>query len=150
MSELSPTLLRRFAWTGPGLIVVFSIGLVALARFFPPPPPSAPARDVTALYQAHAGAIRLGCFVMIVGLVLLIPWGVALAAWTRRIPAVSPALASAQLVCVGVSTALIEFIPTVWALAAYRPGEVSADVTQTVNDLGWFLLLFAWPPFSLW
>jgi hypothetical protein len=150
MDELSPALLRRFAWGGPALIVVFSVGLIALARFFPPPPPSASARDVAALYQADGGAIRLGCFVMIVGLVLLVPWGTALAAWTRRIPAASPALAHAQLVCVGVSTTLIELIPTVWAVAAYRPGEVSADITQTTNDLGWFLLLFAWPPFSLW
>jgi hypothetical protein len=146
----NPKLLKLFTWSGPVLVVLFSAGLIPLARFFPPPSPAADAASVAALYRDHATSIRLGCFAMIIGLVFLVPWGIALAAWTRRIPAVSSALVSGQWVCLAVSTALIEIIPTVWAVAAYRAGVISADVTQTVNDFGWFLLLFAWPPFSLW
>jgi hypothetical protein len=150
VDALNPKLLRLFAWSGPALVVVFSVGLIPLARFFPPPSPAADAATIAAIYRDHAMSIRLGCFAMIVGLVFLVPWGIALAAWTQRIPTVSGALVSGQWVCLAVSTALIEVIPTVWAVGAYRPGVVSADVTQTVNDFGWFLLLFAWPPFSLW
>lgn len=147
MNDLDPRLLRRFVWAGPALIVVFSLGLIPLAGFFPPPAPSAGSTQIALLYSGHALPIRIGCFVMIVGLVLLIPWGTAIAAYTR---AAGAGLRYAQLACVAVCTALIELIPTTWALAAYRPGEVAADITRTVNDFGWFLLLFAWPPFSLW
>lgn len=143
-------LLRALAWGGPVLTVVFGLGLIPLAGFFPPPSPTADPRSIALLYAEHHTSIRLGCFAMIVGLVFLVPWGVALAAWCRRIPGADPALATGQLVCLGVSTALIEVIPTVWAVAAYRAGSAVPDVTQAFNDLGWFLLLFAWPPFSLW
>jgi hypothetical protein len=149
VDTLDTRLLRTFTWCGPVLTVVFSIGLIPLARFFPPPSPAADGATIARLYAAHATEIRLGCFAMIVGLVFLVPWG-ALAAWCWRIPGADPALANAQLVCLAVSTALIEVIPTVWAVAAYRAGGAAADVTQAFNDLGWFLLLFAWPPFSLW
>jgi hypothetical protein len=147
---MNPRLLRTLTWGGPVLTVVFAAGLIPLAGFFPPPSPAADAQTIARLYAEHATAIRLGCFAMIVGLVFLVPWGLALAAWCRRIPGADPALATGQLVCLAVSTALIEVIPTVWAVAAYRAGTAAPDVTQALNDLGWFLLLFAWPPFSLW
>ncbi|HEX4247863.1 MAG TPA: hypothetical protein VH008_08335 [Pseudonocardia sp.] len=150
MTNLDPRLVRLFIWAGPALAVVFGIGLIPLAGFFPPPAPSAGSAEIVRLYTEHALSIRLGCFVMIVGLVLLIPWGIAIAALTGRISRAGAMLASGQIACVAASTTLIELIPTTWALAAFRPGEVAADITRTVNDFGWFLLLFAWPPFSLW
>lgn len=143
-------LIRALTWGGPVLTVVFSAGLIPLAGFFPPPSPTLDAQSIAGLYAEHATAIRLGCFAMIVGLVFLVPWGVALAALCRRIPGADPSLVTGQLVCLAVSTTLIEVIPTVWAVAAYRAGTAAADVTQAFNDLGWFLLLFGWPPFSLW
>lgn len=150
MTNLDPRLVQQFTWAGPALAVVFGIGLIPLAGFFPPPEPSAGSAEIVRLYTEHGLAIRAGCFTMIIGLVLLIPWGIAVATLTNRIGRVGSPLVYGQITCLAVSTTLIELIPTTWALAAFRPGEVSADITRTVNDLGWFLLLFAWPPFSLW
>jgi hypothetical protein len=150
MTNLEPGLARAFTWAGPALAVTFGVGFVLLAGFFPPPAPSADSATIARLYSEHQLAIRGGCFLMIVGLVLLIPWGIALAALTERIPGSSSLLTYGQLACIATSTTLIEIIPTTWALAAYRPAEVAADITRTVNDFGWFLLLFAWPPFGLW
>ncbi|HTF54719.1 MAG TPA: hypothetical protein VK735_45370 [Pseudonocardia sp.] len=150
MTNLDPRLARAFTWAAPALSVLFGVGFMPLAGFFPPPAPSADSATIARLYIEHQLAIQCGCFLMIIGLVLLIPWGIALAALTDRIPGASTLLTYGQLACVATSTTLIEIIPTTWALAAYRPTEIAADITRTVNDFGWFLLLFAWPPFSLW
>jgi hypothetical protein len=37
-----------------------------------------------------------------------------------------------------------------WGVASFRPGGVSPDITLTLNDIGWFLFLFAAPTFMLW
>jgi hypothetical protein len=150
MGNSHQKLLRYLAWSGPVLMVVFSIGLILLARFFPPPAPTASAEDIVKLYQDHALGIRVGCFTMVIGLVFLVPWGTGIAMWTRHIDDRFAILSNAQIACVAMSTAIIVLIPTVWALAAFRPGQMDPDITRTINDLGWFLLLFAWPPFSIW
>ena len=36
-----------------------------------------------------------------------------------------------------------------WQSAQYRAGDVSAEVTQSMTDLGWFFYLGSWAPFSL-
>ncbi|HEY1967736.1 MAG TPA: hypothetical protein VGH89_07295 [Pseudonocardia sp.] len=150
MNELNPRTLRWCAWSGPVLIVVFSAGLIPLARFFPPPSPTSGSQQIAQMYAEHATPIRIGCLVMVIGLVFLVPWGAGIAMATRRAEAGLPILGHTQVASVAMSTALIVLIPTTWALAAFRPGEIAPDVTRTVNDFGWFLLLFAWPPFSIW
>jgi hypothetical protein len=35
-------------------------------------------------------------------------------------------------------------IGTVWAVASFRAGEISPDVTLTLSDMGWFMFLFPW------
>ncbi|GAA5149932.1 hypothetical protein GCM10023321_14560 [Pseudonocardia eucalypti] len=147
MTELDARLLWPFTWSGPALAGIFGIGFVGLAQFFPPPAPTADGATIARLYIEHGSAIKIGCFVMIVGLVLLIPWAIALAALTGRS---SGLLRHGQIACAATSTTLIEIIPTTWALAAFRPADLSEGVTRAFNDFGWFMLLFAWPPFSLW
>jgi hypothetical protein len=49
-----------------------------------------------------------------------------------------------------VSIAVGVLVPTVWAVAAYRPETYSSDIVLMLNDAGWFLVLFTWPPFSMW
>ena len=49
-----------------------------------------------------------------------------------------PILFYTQVASVGVSTMVILFIPVFWGIGAFRPGEVSVEITQTGNDAGWF------------
>jgi hypothetical protein len=34
--------------------------------------------------------------------------------------------------------------------AAFRPGRIDPGITQTLNDAGWYILLFTFTIFSLW
>jgi hypothetical protein len=140
------------AWAGPALVVVFLIGCIPLAGFIPPPHPADSAQRIAQIYREHTTSIRLGCLLMTVGLSLIAPWGAALTVWTRRMEQEKqfPTLTYTQVASVAVATVIVVLIPIAWAVAAYRPTDVSPDVTRTWNDFAWFLFLFSWPPFSVW
>lgn len=138
------------AWSGPALVVLFLIGCIPLAGFIPPPSPAASADEIAAMFRDDTTAIRIGCLVMIVGLSLIAPWGATIAAQTRRMERGFPILTYTQIACVGAALIVVIFIPMAWAVAAFRPDDVSPDVTRSWNDFAWFLFLFTWPPFSVW
>lgn len=149
MEQLSPRLHRVFTLTGPALVVIFFAGFL-LSGIFPPSDPSASARDIAASYASDVTAIRIGCALMCFALTLFAPFGTLIAMWTRRAERGFPLLTSLQLVALAACTTVVVIIPLTWALAAYRPDDVTPDVTRMLHDAGWFLFLFSWPPFSLW
>ncbi|HTK64007.1 MAG TPA: hypothetical protein VL595_16585 [Pseudonocardia sp.] len=147
--SLSPRLHRTFALIGPALVVIFFAGFL-LSGFFPPSDPSATARGIADMYRADTTAIRVGCVLMCVGLALFAPYGCLIAMCTKQIEKRFPLLTYVQLVALAACTTVVVLIPLTWALAAYRPDDVSPDVTRMLHDAGWFLFLFSWPPFSIW
>jgi hypothetical protein len=38
----------------------------------------------------------------------------------------------------------------IWLTAAFRPDEISPDITRALHDLGWIVFLVDVPPFSVW
>jgi hypothetical protein len=138
------------AWCGPAAMVLMGIGLIPLAQFIPPPHPGASAAAIRHLYTSNLTGIRVGMVASIIALSLLAPWAVAVALQTRKVEGASPALTYVQLVSVAISWTTGVLAVLVWAVAAFRPGETSPDITRMLNDLGWFLFLFPWPPFSVW
>jgi len=138
------------AWCGPAAMVLMGIGLIPLAHFVPPPSPGASAEAIKFLYTSNLTGVRLGMVAGIIALSLLAPWAVAVALQTRRAEGAAPALTYVQLVSVAISWTTGVLAVLVWAVAAFRPGETLPDITRTLNDLGWFLFLFPWPPFSVW
>jgi hypothetical protein len=139
------------AWLGPTMIVLFIIGSVWLARYFPPAiHPSDPARTVADFYAANATRIRIGLVLTCCAYGVMGTWGVAMAVQTRRREGAFPALTYVQLTAMATGTAQIVVMAAVWAGAAFRAGEVSPEITQTLNDVGWMLLLGTWIPFTIW
>jgi hypothetical protein len=136
---------------GPGMMVLFLIGSVLLAQYFPPHiHPNDSARDVANWYAAHTGRIRIGLVFTCCAYGVMATWGVAMAAQTRRKEGMFPTLTYVQLTGMAAGTAQIVVMAGVWAAAAFRPGQVSPEITQTLNDLGWMLLLGTWIPFTIW
>jgi hypothetical protein len=138
------------AWTGPALTLLFAIGLIPLARFFPPPSPGRSAASIADLYTDHLTAVRIGCVVMSIAMALIAPWGVTLAMTMRRTERGMPVLTAIQLVSVAVCTMCAVMLTMVWGTAAFRPGHLSPDTTRMLNDFAWFLFLFDWAPFTVW
>ena len=50
----------------------------------------------------------------------------------------------------GANFVVATLIPLVWALGAFRPQEISPEITRAINDLGFFLFTFAWTPGGAW
>jgi hypothetical protein len=145
------TVVKVCAWTGPAMTLLFLIGAVPLARFFAPPYSAqhSPA-EVAQFYVDNLTGIRLGCVAMCFSAALFLPFGLAIAAVIRRTDPAGVLLSWIQVASVAVATIVIVFIPIFWGIGTYRAGSVSPEITQTWNDAGWFGVLFAVPPFSLW
>jgi hypothetical protein len=144
-------LIKVCAWTGVAFCVLFLIGAVPLARVFAPPYSAMhTAVQVQAFYVRHLTGIRLGCFVMMVASALFLPFGLSITAVVHRSDAAGRLLTWIQIASVAVATVVIFLIPVFWGVASYRAGHTSAQVTQSWNDAGWFGVLFAVPPFSVW
>lgn len=139
----NPSFNRLCIWAGPAFVVLYSAGIL-VSGMFPPPSPNSTPSDIIELYGTHATQMRLGCILMLFGAGFIAPWAVAIAMQMRRSELGSPvltysALASAFFVAIDAS-----LIPTFWALATFRAGAISPDITVTLNDLGWFLFMFPW------
>lgn len=122
------------------------VGLWPAAGFFPPHLPSASAEEIAAIYQRDAIGIRIGMIVIMMAGALYAPFTAAIAAQMRRIEhRATPVLTYTQLAA-GIATILLFLTPAlIWTVAAYRP-ERPAEITQALNDLGWFFFVM---PFVL-
>jgi hypothetical protein len=144
-------LVKVSAWTGPAMTLLFLIGAVPLANFFVPPYSAQhSANEVAQMYVDNLTGIRLGCVLMCFAGALFLPFGLSIAAATRRPDPAGVLLSWIQVASVAVSTIVILLIPIFWGIGTYRAGQVAPEITQTWNDGGWFGVLFAVPPFSLW
>ena len=139
------------AWTGPLLAVLFAIGAVLLGRFIPPwVRPHYSAQKVAHIFALHHGRILAGAFITIISMSLVAPWGVSIAAQTRRKEGEFPVLTYVQLMCVAIGTTVVVLMSMMWAVAAFRPHEYSPQTVMALNDVAYFLFLFTWAPFSVW
>lgn len=129
-------ILRVLVWCGPLMVLLFLVAFLFLAGFIPPSAPSATAAENVALYAESPTGIKAGMVLAMIGSALLTPWGVAISGQLNRIAGVKP-LATTQLLSSALG-ALTFIIPiTLWLAAAYRYDARSADVTQTLQDIGW-------------
>jgi len=138
------------AYGGMVFAVLFGIGFVAIARFVPPLDPSDTAEQTAAIFRADQGKIRIGLLVCYLGAPFYLAFGAAINAQTRRIAGLSKTLTQLQAAAFSASLILIIGPFMLWWVAAFRPGDVSAELTQTLNDLGWVSFLVGWVPFVTW
>lgn len=138
------------AWSGPFFVIVFFIGLVLFMGFVPPPSPLDSGEQIAAMYTDHLTSIRIGIIICSLCVALMASWGASIAVRTKRTEREFPVFTYTQLACIGVGTMVAVFCFLVWAVAAFRPGEIAPETTRMLNDLGWFLFLFDVAPFMLW
>jgi hypothetical protein len=148
----NPGVLKFCAWMGPAFVLMWVIGAAPLAHFVFVPPPSAANTALQTVHQyvRHLTGIRIGCVFMIFSSALYAFWGVAVSVYARPAESGRPVLFYAQIVCMAGCVVVIMFIGFFWGVAAFRPGHTSPSVTQALNDLGWFGVLFTGAPFTGW
>ena len=133
------------AWGGPFCAALLGIGLL-LAGFVPPPSPNLSAEELAAIYQAKPNLIRAG---MVIGLFGMAGWAAligAISAQMRRMQGVGRMPAYVQLGAgsIGVLTVMLPVM--IFAITAFRP-ERDPQITQALNDLGWLIIIPAFPTF---
>lgn len=137
---------------GPVMILSFVIGSVWLARLFPPAiHANWTSAEVVQWFSDHGDKkYMIGMVFTTFAYSVMATWGVGMATQTRRKEGAFPTWTYLQLVNMAAGTACIVVMGAIFALCAYRPGEIDPDITRTLYDLGWFLLLGTWMCFTFW
>ena len=138
------------AWCGVAMLSLFVVGWVLLARMVPPPAPAASAEEIKAFFLTDLTSKRIGLALCICVWGLLIPWGTAMAAQTRRAERGFPTLTLIQIACATCMATLGVIMLVLWSVAAFRPDELAADTTRMLHDIGWFIFLIDWAPVTFW
>jgi hypothetical protein len=139
------TFQRACAWSGIVCVALFFAAFVA-ADFIPPLAPHSSAQSIARFYRDHATRIRIGGVIMLLSGMFYAAFTGVISAQMRRIPGVHVSAVYVQLAA-GAFACLTFLVPAMlFEVAAFRPGR-SPEVTQTLNDMGWILLVMPWPPF---
>jgi hypothetical protein len=133
------------AISGPIATVAFLGGLLA-AGFLPPTPPTTSTADVVALYQQHVTGIRICAISMLVLLSGLMAQYAGLSDQIKRIQSrTARSWSIVQVTLGGISLVPVYGSAIAWALGTYRL-ERAPEITQMLNDAGWFCLVMPVTP----
>lgn len=134
------------AWCGILCPLVAFGGVWLGAGFLPPHLPMASALEIAAIYQQNATGIRVGMVILLISGALYLPFTAAITVQMRRIETrATPVLTCTQFGA-GISSCMLFIVPAlIWTATAFRP-ERNPDITQAMNDFGWFFFVM---PFIL-
>jgi hypothetical protein len=132
------------AWCGPVFLVLFGIGLVALAGFVPPPAANDTPQEAVRLYTEHRTKVQAGLSLMLFSTVFVAPWVAVISTQLRRIRVKGiQTLVYGQLIAGG-AFLFVAIVPVMTMIvASFRP-ERNPEITQALNDLAWipFIMVF--------
>jgi len=148
MLEENPRMLRLFAWSGPFLVLCWIVALVGYGRFIPATSPADDPQAIADFYLRHTTALRIDTVILMLTGGFWATWGAAIATFIKRMEKGS-LMTFTTVALVGGGYVFFEFVALFWGVAAFRPGELDPQITTTLHDLGWFSVLFDWPPFAL-
>ena len=136
-------------WSGIPMVFFLFVGLWPVAGFIPPLHPWAPAADIAEIYRTEALSIRFGLAMSFISIMLILPFGSAIAAQTRRIEGQTPILTYIQIA--GYSSGTLVFVvPWIsWFTAAFRPERSDSEILL-LNDFGWMFFVTAFIAFFAW
>lgn len=127
-------------------VALLSLGIFAVAGWFPPQRPYLGADEVAQIFRDDALRIRLGMTLLALGGVFWWPMSAAISSQLRRIPQVGHVFAATQLASAAGSALAVLFPAYVWLALAFRPGATSPDTLQLLNDFSWIAFVSMYPP----
>jgi hypothetical protein len=138
------------AWLGPAFTLMWLGGAGPVTHWTYILPPSAGNTSAQTLqsYLDNLGSIRVGCVFMIFACMLYTFWNMAISMLARRMEGDQPILFYIQVISIAACVVVVMFIGFFWGVAAFRAGETTPEVTQALNDLCWFGVLFTGAPFA--
>jgi hypothetical protein len=133
------------AWGGVFCAVTFGIGLL-MAGFVPPPSPNLSAQEIADIYRGNANMIRGGMVLGLLGMAGYAAFVGVISAqmWRMKTASKLPALLQLGAGSIGVLTVMFPIM--IFATTAFRV-ERAPELTQLLNDLGWLIIIPAFPTF---
>jgi hypothetical protein len=129
-------------------VVILLIGFWPIAGLMPVPSANSSAADIAEFYRDHSNRLRLGLFVTLVGMAGFGPITALITRHMLRMKPRQPTLAYLQLAAGTVGWVFL-FLPILMMSAiAYRPGR-SPEVTQSLHDMSFFVLVMDFVPFCV-
>jgi hypothetical protein len=135
-------------WMGVAAIVVFTIGLLPLCGWVPPPSPRLTGPAVQAELLHHTDAKRLGLLLIMISGVLLCGFYCTISVQIRRLEGASPFLTYLQLAMAIIGTVMFIVPAFMMEVALFRP-ERSPDDLLLMWDAMWLPFIASWPPFVI-
>ena len=136
---------KMCAWGGPFCAAFLGVGLL-MAGFVPPPSPELTPREIAEIYLTNANMIRAGMLLGLVGIAGYVALVGAISAQMRRMQGISRLPPDLQLGAGAIGVLTVMFPVMIFAVAAFRP-ERDPQMTQMLNDLGWLVIIPAFPTF---
>ena len=129
-------------------IVILLVGIWPIAGLLPVPSPNYSAQQIADFYRTDTVRLRVGLFVVLIGVFSYGPLCVAISRRMRRMSPRPSALASVQLSSATVGWVFL-FLPfLIMSATAYRP-QRAPEITQGMNDIAWFVLVMDFVPFCV-
>jgi hypothetical protein len=129
-------------------IVILLVGIWPIAGLLPVPSPNYSAQQIADFYRTDTVRLRVGLFVVLIGVFSYGPLCVAISRRMRRMSPRQYALASVQLSAATVGWVFL-FLPfLIMSATAYRP-QRAPEITQGMNDIAWFVLVMDFVPFCV-
>lgn len=131
------TLQRIGAWCGTIMILLYGASFSGIAQLFPPLSPTASADEIAAFFVDHKLWIRFGVSGALLSAVLALPFLATIILRIRRAEGRWGMLSMTQLMAATVFVPALLFPQFFLGVAAYRPEQRSAELTQALNDIFW-------------
>lgn len=128
------------------LVLVFTLVALAASGFLPPLTPSWDAEQTVHHYHEHEMGIQAGAALLAISGMSYLAFTAAISSQMRRIPNLPYAAGALQLVSGAVGAVFFLMSGLILAVANYRLDR-SAEITQALNDLFWFIIVMTWPAF---
>lgn len=137
---MNSTTQKACIWSGLAMLAFFFVGFVVIAGLVPPPAPDGSALKIAHFYNEHATRIHIGLAVSLLGTALVYPFVSAISVQMKRIEGTWSPLTYTQLVS-GMTLGIFFEVPLfAMGAASYRP-LAAPDITRSLNDFGWLLLV---------
>ncbi|HVK27922.1 MAG TPA: hypothetical protein VM575_06260 [Nocardioides sp.] len=143
--ELHRRIQVAMAWCGPAFVVLLFGGWGLLGGMIPLISAGGSPAEVAAAYDVDTTRQLTGLLLGLIGCFTTVPYFIVISLQLRRMEGRVPSLAILQL-CSGLIVCVVLTIPMLLFIAtAFRP-ERPVEVTQTLNDINYILLILPWPP----
>ena len=143
--RLHHTVQRWMVWCGPAFVVLLFGGWGLMGGFIPLISGGSSATTVAHAYGVDPTLQKFGLLLGLIGCFLTVPYFIVISLQMRRMEGRVPIMSILQL-CSGLIICVVLTIPMLLFIATtFRP-ERSPEITQSLNDINYILLILPWPP----